>query len=259
MMKLQLKLLNILLLAALTLSLSAQTIVLEYMKVAPGNENDYLEVEQAWKKIHEKRIEAGVVTGWQLWRNVYAGADDPYQYITINWYKDWAHSLAGTPEGFWEDYLAGLFSDEEANRLMEMTSTSRVLAKRQIAHQVMSAGAGSRYILVNQMKVKPDMGGAYVDFEREFSKPLQEEAIKRGQMSHWSVWQAWPYEDVYARYTTVDGFDSIEQMTMDGENLVPVVHPGLDMEETLKKMNSLRTQARVELWELVDSVFPESE
>ena len=32
------------------------------MKVAPGMDGDYIESEQAWKKIHEQRIEAGMMT-----------------------------------------------------------------------------------------------------------------------------------------------------------------------------------------------------
>ena len=38
--------------------LSAQTIaVVSYMKVEPGNTQEYLEVEKIWKKIHQTRLE----------------------------------------------------------------------------------------------------------------------------------------------------------------------------------------------------------
>ena len=259
-MKSILKFSAILLLTVLPLSLMAQgaTIILNYMKVAPGMEGTYIETEMQWKKIHEKRIEAGLMAGWQLWHNVYAAADDPYQYITIDWYDNWGQSLAENPEGFWEEHLAGLFTDEEINEMMEMTTRSRTLSNKDVMHRVMQAdnASGSKYILVNRMKVKEGMGGAYLDAEGKYSKPLQEAKIEDGQMVHWSVWQAWPYKEGQIRYSTVDGYSSIEQMTGGGDNLLEKVFPGMTMAEWVKNVSSDRTQASIELWELVDSVFP---
>jgi hypothetical protein len=259
-MKSTLKLFTVLLLAVLPLSLVAQnaTVVLNYMKVNPGMEGTYVEAEMQWKKIHEKRIEAGTMTGWQLWRNVYAAADDPYQYITIDWYKDLGHSLAGDPEGFWEEQLSGLFTQEEAAEMMEMTMTSRTLARKEVMHRVMEAAnaTGSKYILVNRMKVKNGMENAYLEAEGTYSKPLQEARIDDGQMSHWSVWQAWPYREDQIRYSTVDGYSSIEQMTGMGENLLEKVHPGMSWADWVEKVGSHRIQASIELWEIVDAVFP---
>ena len=79
-----------LLIAVLPITLLAQnpTIILAYMKVTPGHMSEYLEVEQVWKKVHQKAVELGVHNGWQLWRNVHAGMNDPYQYITIQWYDN---------------------------------------------------------------------------------------------------------------------------------------------------------------------------
>ena len=62
MMKNILKSFLVLLLAVVSFSLTAQNpvVILEYMKVTQESESTYLEVEQVWKKIHQKRIEAGV-------------------------------------------------------------------------------------------------------------------------------------------------------------------------------------------------------
>ena len=61
-MKHILRFFTLVLLAVLPISLFAQnsTVIIEYMKVPQGMDNDYLQVEQTWKKVHEKRIEAGV-------------------------------------------------------------------------------------------------------------------------------------------------------------------------------------------------------
>jgi len=254
------KFFTILLLAALPFSLMAQsaTILLNYMKLNPGMESTYIEAEMGWKKIQEQRIEAGIMAGWQVWRNVYAAAGDPYQYITIDWYKDWAHSLADDPEDFWEEHVAGLFTEKEGDELWEMTMKSRTISARDVMHRVMEAdnATGSKYILVNRMKVKNGMDNAYLEAEGTYSKPLQEAKIEDGQMVHWSVWQAWPYKEGQVRYSTVDGYSSIEQMTGGGEDLLEKVHPGMSWAEWTEKVGSNRIQTSIELWELVDSAFP---
>ncbi len=158
-MKSILKFFAILLLAVLPLSLMAQgaTVVLNYMKVTPGMEDDYIQSEMAWKKIHEARIEAGSMSGWQLWRNVYAAADDPYDYITIDWYDGFGQSLSGDPEGFWDNKVPSLFSQEEMTKYWNMTMASRTLVRKDVLHRVMQATSddASKYIMVNRMKVKP--------------------------------------------------------------------------------------------------------
>lgn len=256
------KVFAVLLMAAFPLGILAQeaTIVINYMKVAPGMQSDYVKAEQGWKKVHEKRIEAGVMTGWQLWRNVYAAADDPYQYITIDWFNNLAHSLTGDPEGFWENQAAGLFTDEEAGELWEMTMKSRKLVQKDVMHRVMQAdnATGSNYIVVNRMKVKEGKGGAYLQAEGEYSKPLQEAKIEDGRMVHWSVWQAWPFKEGQIRYSTVDGFSSLEQLSGagGGGDLLEKVFPGMTWAEWVQKVSADRVQSSIEIWELVDFVFP---
>jgi len=263
-MKTVFRLFAILLLAVLPLSLMAQnaTIVINYMKVNPGMEGDYVQSErEGWKPIHEKRIEAGVMSGWQLWRNVYAGSDDPYQYITIDWYEGLAHTVKGDPEGFWENEISGLFTEEEMTKYWQMTINSRTLSRKDVLHRIMEAenSKGAKYIFVNRMKVKPGMDNAYLESEGTYSKPLQEAKIEAGQMSHWGVWQAWPYKKGQIRFSTVDGYESLEQMSNVSEEMLEKVHPGMTWAEWAKKVSEHRTMASVELWELVDYAFPPSE
>lgn len=182
--------------------------------------------EQGWKKLHEKRIEAGILSGWQLWRNVYAADNDPYQFITIDWYNNMAHSLADDPEGFWENEASGLFSDEEGQELWEMTMKSRTLAGKDVMHRVMEAENASpaKYIIVNRMKVKDGDDRAYLQAEDKYSKPLQEA--------------------------------SIEQMLGGPNDMLEKVFPGMTFEEWAEKVSADRIHISAELWELVDSAFP---
>jgi hypothetical protein len=44
-------------------------VTVEYMKVAPGQDDAYLQVEQKmWKPIHEARVKAGKAIAWYLYR-----------------------------------------------------------------------------------------------------------------------------------------------------------------------------------------------
>jgi len=248
-----------LLLAVMSFSLTAQnpTVVLEYMKVTQESEGTYLQVEKVWKKIHQKRIEAGVSAGWQLWRNVYAGYNDPYQYITVNWYNDYAQSFKGFPEGLLDEFANG--ADAE---IFNKTGASRILAGRQVSHQIAQAdnSAPSTFIYVNQMHVMQGMGGDYVNMELEIFKPVHEEAIKRGLRSHWGIWSNWPVKEGQAAYVTVDGYADVAQLTKDGDmgdDLFSSVHPGMSSDQAYEKMSKVRKMDGVELWELVDLVMPE--
>ena len=83
-MKKHLRMISMLLFAAITLSCLSQndaTVMIMYMKVKPGEVDKYLKLEKEWKKIHQARMEKGYITGWQLWQKMYAGTEDEYQYL----------------------------------------------------------------------------------------------------------------------------------------------------------------------------------
>jgi len=242
--------------ALIPLSLTAQnpTVVVEFMKVTQESEATYLEVEQAWKKIHQKRVEEGLAAGWQLWRKVYAGYKDPYQYITVNWYDDYAQSFKPLPEGFLESFMNGPDSE-----ILNQTAGSRVLAHMEVSHQegVADNSQGATLIVINRMKVRPGDQSDYVKMEMEVFKPLHEEAIRRGLRSHWGIWSNWPFDKGQAAYITVDGYTDASQLTADGEDYFSEVHPDLNVDEVSDKIMKLRYMESSEIWELVESVFPE--
>ena len=89
------KCLVFLLLAALPFSLFGQTttVIAAFMKVTPGQTSQYLEVEQTWKELHQRAVNEGVYSSWQLYRKLHTGTDDPYDYITIQWYENYEASF----------------------------------------------------------------------------------------------------------------------------------------------------------------------
>jgi|GEM_PF-2019295 len=252
--------LSFLLLAALPFSLFAQgrTIVAAYMKVSQGTYSDYPEVEQAWKKYHQKAIEAGVHNGWQLWVNRHAGMDDPYQFITLQWYDNYEHALGeNTPEG----WPGAAFTDEEWAALYEKTLAARIYAIEEVANLVTMADNAkpARYLEVSRVDAKPGMEAEYEKMEKEIFKPYHEELIRRGNMTHWGIWNIWPYKEGQPRYVIVNGFSNARDLTTPK----PWIEPselGMDytMDEIMELIQTTRENlTSVEVWELVDDVFPE--
>ena len=68
----------------------AQITVVQFMKVTPGQLDTYLEVEEAWSKLHQKSVDNGYLLEWSLYEKMFHGTEDEYDFITINVYPDWA-------------------------------------------------------------------------------------------------------------------------------------------------------------------------
>ncbi|MFO7935197.1 MAG: hypothetical protein R6U78_14090 [Bacteroidales bacterium] len=247
-----------LLLAALPFTLFSQgrTIIAAYMKV-PGNYNDYLEIEQAWKKYHQKAVEAGVHNGWQLWMNRHAGQDDPYQFITLQWYDNYEHALG---ENIHEGWLEGTYTDEEWEELYDKTLDARVYAIEEVSNLISMAEnpTQTRYLVVSRVDAKPGMEEDYENMEKDIFKPYHEELIRRGNLSHWGVWNIWPYREGQHRYVIVNGYATAKDLNTPK----PWIEPAdLGIEYTVDEITKLvqttrEDQSNIEVWELLDAVFP---
>ena len=251
--------LSFLLLAAIPFTLFSQgrTIVAAYMKVSQDY-NDYLEVEQAWKKYHRKAIEAGIHNGWQLWMNRHAGMDDPYQFITLQWYDNYEHALGeNTPEG----WLEGTYTDDAWAALYEKTLDARIYAMEEVANLVtmVENPKPTRYLLVTRVDAKPGMEEEYEKMEEEIFKPYHEELIRRGHLSHWGVWNIWPFGEGQHRYVIVNGYSNAKDLATP-KPYIEAGELGIDytMDEIMNLVQTTREDmGSIEVWELVDFVFPE--
>ena len=257
-MKFTSRFVSLLLLAALPLSLfsQGQTVIAAYMNVKT-TAADYLEVENTWKKIHQKAVAEGYMNGWQLWRKMHVGTDDPYQFITLQWYNDYKHAMgADVPDG----WMQTLFTDEEWQDLYDKTIASRDYVSEDVSHLVTMAenSKSSRFLVLGKMKVKPQMQEEYVKMETEIFKPLMEERIRRGGSVYWGIWNVWPYKEGQCQYVAVNGYSDLDQMTSNDITFDP---KDLGMDYTWEEIRGValktRVMAEVEIWELVDAVFPE--
>lgn len=257
-MKCASKIVFLLLMAALPFSLLAQgqTVIAAYMNVKTSTA-DYLEVEQAWKKIHQKAVDEGYMNGWQLWRKMHVGTDDPYQFITLHWYDDYKDSFgADVPSG----WMQSVYTDEEWDALYDRTIQSRDYVKEEVSNLIVQVDNPQpvQFLVVHRMKVLPGMATAYVDMETEIFKPMHEALIEKGALAHWGLWNIWPYQEGQCRYVTVNGFKDLDQLTSDNPS-ISLEELGLDYteDEIMEMVQKTRVMAEDELWVLVDSVFPE--
>lgn len=253
--------LAILLFAALPFSLIGQntTVVAGFMNVNPGLENEYLEIEQTWKKLHQKAVNEGVYQAWQLWRKLHTGVNDPYSYITLQWYEDYEATFNAilTPE-----WAEDVFPLNEQAEILEKTMATRDLVSEDVYHLAVTTDnpQAVKYLVIMRNHIPTDRNNAYFTMEREIFKPLQEEMIRREALAQWGIWTAWPYKEGQAQVVIAEGFKDAKQLTDPGQTFTEIfaaVHPELNWDEVVAEIQKNREQISVEVWELVDYVVAE--
>lgn len=232
----------------------------DYMKVAPGNEEDYVNVERTtWKPIHEARMKAGIITNWFLYSVEYpSGTNADYTYATVNIYDDFSKMKDDYPESV----MQTAHPDVKFGEMMAKTLASRDLVRSElwVMHDSVQPDQPAPYIHVNYMKVAPDQGQEYLKLEREIYKPVHQAAKAAGYEAGWAVYSLMypggtqrPYN-----YGTVDFFDEFSDLAAGlPDEVFEKAHPSLSEEgwaEIWQRTANARDLVRRELWALVDQV-----
>ena len=244
------KCLVFLLLAALPFSLFGQTttVIAAFMKVTPGQTSEYLEVEQTWKELHQRAVNEGVYSSWQLYRKLHTGTDDPYDYITIQWYENYEASFRAIVS---YDWVNEIYSEEQQAEIMEKTLATRNYTGEEVYHLSVTVDNPQpvKYLVVMRNHIPPDRRTDYFKMEREIFKPYQEEMIRRGALAQWGVWNAWPYKDGQPQVVIAEGFKDVKQLTtpFEGEDALSTVHPELNWEDLVVEIMKNREQVSVEI------------
>jgi len=257
-MKNKIKGLVCLLLCSLALSSFGQIAVVDYMKVSPGNTGKYLEVEKSWKKIHQARLDAGLILSWSLFQVMFAGSDDDYQYATVTIYK----SLDDYEKSFSDKVFAAAFPDakeKDMDDMMKKTGDSRSLIGSKVFYLVTNIDpkdfAKAIYLTVSTMKVKPGGGDAYVKLEKDWYKPIHASFIKQGTMEGWSIWGKWLGDNTDYQYVAVNSYSSFEQMEkVDYQKGIQAALPGKNPAEIATKTTAARELTATQIWKRVDDV-----
>lgn len=234
--------------------------ITDLMKVKPGSEDKYLDLEKnIWKPMHQERINQGKITGWILYRVLYTGTTDLYNYVTVTFF-DKAANL--------EDPWAGIdakkiLPGKDVDKAFAETLNCRDLVRSNLIMKqdeaIPEAGAGpAKYIQVDFMKVKPGNDGAYLDVEKNIWKPVHQEFIKAGTRSGWSLWgNLYPAgSGTDYQYVTANFFTDFSKIgAADYNDAFKKAHAGKDIDALNVQTGNSRDLVRSELWEVIDSVW----
>jgi hypothetical protein len=238
--------------------LNGQMAVVDYMRVPPGKEAGYIQIEKAWKAIHEVRKKAGKILSWNLYEVSFAGADAPYQYVTVTTYP----RLAKYSEMDWNDFkgaMAGL-DEEGMNQFFNKTNDARVLAKTSVYNRVVGVQKPSDrptgVLVVNYMHIKPGGDETYLQAEKTVFRPVHEEDIRREHRQDWSLWQLQNGDLTSHQYVTIDAFLSLAQMDADRDQdaMLKKVHNGKDVSDLIRRSLLTREMRERQIWKWIDGV-----
>lgn len=253
------KLSKILISITITLIISysnyAQMAVVSYMKVEQGNTEKYLEIEKKWKKIHKARIDAGMVEGWEFAQIMFVGANSPYNYVTVNFYKNMAQYESSNFDGIIEKALPG----EDIDKFLAETEASRVLTRNEVFNMVteLTSEKEGKYTVINYFSVAPNDAGVYEEMEKTVYQPMHQEHINTGNRTYWGIWSMWPRSHNKYQYIAVDSYTSLGDDGVNFEELFKKIHAGKDISETTVKTNDLRTMVKSEIQRTIDAVWKE--
>jgi hypothetical protein len=114
-----------------------------FMKVPPGSEGAYIEVEKLWKKLHEVRAKEGTLLGWGVYaRMLPEGSDYPYNFAAVNNYAHYKDLNGLDVQSAFQKASLGMSLTEFAER----TGKSRDLVR------------GETWVLIDSVEAPPGTG-----------------------------------------------------------------------------------------------------
>ena len=107
--------------------------VIDYMKVEPSTEDDYVEIElDWWKPVHEERIRRGDMRAWSLYRVRYPdGTAREYDFVTVNVFDTFADSEQDPFALFAETH-----PDADPDTIEQRTLAARRLVRGEIWYRI---------------------------------------------------------------------------------------------------------------------------
>ena len=235
-------------------------VVLDYMKVAPGKEAEYVRLEQqVFKPLHQQRVKNKEMVAWALYQVPFtADTRREYDYVTANVYDN----IAATEAAGLMATFQRLHPGKAGTSLIAQTEAARVIVRHeiwQLMDQTTPLGTAdnpappAKYFMVNFMLTKA--GGNYETVEKELWKPIHQDLVKSGAKSSWALYGlVLPGGTSYpSDYATVDGLGSLTAITnMYPDDLFKRVHPTITVTDLGNRTAASRNLVRQELWVLVD-------
>ena len=167
-------------------------LVFEFMKVEDGKTAAYLETEDFWAGIHKQRALAGETLGWDLWALEPSGADQGYQYLTVNLFGSMEAMLKRGAGGALMAHAKRAYpkmTEPELTAKFNATSETRELAVRLFLEQIDTTTGGTEMkegtiALITSMMAKDP---SYEKMESEVFKPWHQKMVDAGAKSSWGM------------------------------------------------------------------------
>jgi hypothetical protein len=229
----------------------------EQMKVAPGQDSTYLELEKAWKPLHEARVKAGLARGWYLYRVASpSGSSADHNYVTV--------AIYATFEAMENPYPQELLAKVIPAKDMDAFNKKTLVAREFVRSETWQTLGGlpetplakpAQFLRVEYMRVPAGGDAAYTAVEKEWRK-IHEGRIKDGTVANWGLYGRvlpggtdYPYS-----YATVTGYSHFKDMN--GFDFAAAVQKaGLGDATALgDRTGKARDLVRAEDWVLVDYV-----
>ena len=226
--------------------------VVDYMKVTPGMDADYVAGEAVWKKAHQNRITNGDQLSWQLYRRILpSGANAPYEYMTV--------TVLANPKAYesltwdWDKLTKGM----NAQEIFTATNIekTRTIVSRSMFRHVLGAGTKSgKYLQIRQVSINTNSRDEYVKLLTDMN-PTLELAIKNGKTLRRNIWE--DMMGVGSHFAAVYDYANLTDALKNASGLPTLteeyekLNSGKKWKDMSEKINSLYTIANHELWELV--------
>jgi len=212
-----------------------------------------------WKPVREKQIEMGDLEAWYLYKVKYpTGSTTPYDFVSVNVFADW-EQLGNKGQ----DYFNQIHGDE-SDDLLALSDENGTEVWNQVlellGQAVEKEKEPSKFIQVNEMKVKPGETKAYVDLELTYFKPFHTARVKSGIMNNWGLYRYFmPYGEKYqSDYVTFNGYAQWSDiMIQNPPNPWKSIHGDVDFWKIHDETVGKRATTNNELWELVDYALSE--
>jgi hypothetical protein len=240
-------------------AMEAQTVaVVDFMKVPANGGDAYLAVEKQWKTLHQARVDAGEIIGWELYYVRNTGTNSLYNFTTVTIYENFSKT-----ENFASEAEMKKAFGEKMDDFMKKTDASRNLIYSESFFLAVGipSDVPDKYLVINE--IQTDNVDNYINMEKVGYMPVHQEAKKLGQRNSWGIWTRWPNSDNSYQAVAVDGYSKYEDITGGDygkvvDNLLPTKKATevYDMMTQMNKTEEIRKIVKTEIWDLLDGTTP---
>lgn len=187
--------------------------VVDYIKVKPGMGGDYIKLEEAWMKIHKKRMEKDELLNWGVY-NVATnnGTLDEYEYAVVSLYRGHKQLAGYYGEHDINEYADVLTKEDLA--LVQRTAQIRDVVREDVylfMHQtaeapfpqvqwLQSLKLNKDHSLSDFMKIEKQLGdhidGALIKEGALLNKQIYSRAVPSGTSSEFDIVRTFAFNDV---------------------------------------------------------------